>query len=335
MHPKSEILMITLSTNELLNVPSEIDKGELFQFYTSLTQKMLLLSETGVTTRTYQHWKTFDIVPQSDEENADTKREWVKLNFSDYLWVKTINTLRKFGYPFEHIKIAKDTLFDENVIHNFKAENVANPELFNSLLEFQLKDKLSKEMKDALKELISDKDIMTRLMDNILKQSNLWKGHIFMAIQNKNTEVGIAFFEDGTCFPFQWNILLDFPILEFKDAFEKIIRKPHIYISLTKYIIDFIADEEKIDYTIKLSLLNKQDEEILNKVRGNEYKKITINYDSNTGTKIIKTEKDKKIKKENVTDFIKEALFNPYSKTTFTTTKKGDLIVNVEQTKKI
>ena len=125
------------------------------------------------------------------------------------------------------------------------------------------------------------------------------------------------------------------PNVKSEDVLNETIRRPHLYISLTKYIIDFITTEEKEERGLAFALLNIEELTILKELRNKEYKNIIINYDKGTNTKIIKTEKEKKIKESEVKDFIKHVLFAPNSKITYTTTKKGDLVINTILTKKL
>ena len=70
-------------------------------------------------------------------------------------------------------------------------------------------------------------------------------------------------------------------------------------------------------------------------MKNKDYKNITLNYDKGTDTKIIKTEREKKIKESEIKDFIKNIVFAPNCKTTYTKTIKGDLIINTISTKKL
>lgn len=322
---------------QILSEFAKVDKNELFKFYKSLSQKLFLLTDTGITTRTYQHWKTFDLIPKTSEETIDDKkREWVRLTFNDYLWLKTVNTLRNFGYPFEDIKKVKDILFSGGLIDDAKSSLKEKPDFFKNLIEISIKERLPEEMKVALQTILSDEKLVSQLVGMLSMQMNLWNLLIFQAIQNKKNEYGLFLFENGVCIPFQGDIFYGSSILDFKkEDVQKFFRTPHLYISITNLIIEFIVDEEKKDYVFDLSLVNEQEHDLLRKFRSNEYKKITINYDKGQNSKIIKTEKEKKVKKENINDFIENILRNPYVKVNLTATKRGDLIVNVEKTKKL
>ena len=324
---------------QAINGMTEADSAELMKFFSSISEKDFTLKETNVSTRVFQHWKNRGLIPFTDvnPEESDKKREWVRLRFSEYLWIKTVDTLRNFGYPFESIKKAKDDLFKGNVFDMAGSIQQNNPEFSKSMVEFFVKDNHSKEIKEELTELFKSRENIKLLKKLFAKSNNLWDLLIFNAKESKGTEMGIVFLEDGTAIPLMWNMLLNFEGwgISNVEIFNAVIRIPHLYISLTNYILDFIADEERHEYLLKFSLLSNDEFDLLNKVRSKEYKNITINYDKGTETKVIKTEKEKKVSKENISDFLKNVLLDQHRTTTIKATRNGDLIINTEKTKKL
>lgn len=119
------------------------------------------------------------------------------------------------------------------------------------------------------------------------------------------------------------------------DVIRSTMRRPHIYISITKYIADFIVADEKTGGELSCVMLSASEQELLRQFRSNEYKTITINYDKGTNTKIIKTEKEKRVKEAEIANYIQNIIFAPHCKTTFTRTNNGDLIINSVKTKKL
>lgn len=324
---------------QAINGMTEADSAELMKFFSSISERDFTLKETNVSTRVFQHWKNRGLIPFTDvnPEESDKKREWVRLRFSEYLWIKTVDTLRNFGYPFESIKKAKEELFKGNVFDMAGSIQQNNPEFSKSMVEFFVKDNHSKEIKEELTELFKSRENIKLLKKLFAKSNNLWDLLIFNAKESKGTEMGIVFLEDGTAIPLMWNMLLNFEGwgISNVEIFNAVIRIPHLYISLTNYILDFIADEERHEYLLKFSLLSNDEFDLLNKVRGKEYKNITINYDKGTETKVIKTEKEKKVSKENISDFLKNVLLDQHRTTTIKATRNGDLIINTEKTKKL
>ena len=214
-----------------------------------------------------------------------------------------------------------------------------NADIVKHLIDFFAKDSLTDEMKNLMAEIVDNPIILKKMSSLFTSRKLRLELLIFDAIANKNMEVGIGFFEGGECLPFNWNMIVMFdkwhPNVKSEDVLNETIRRPHLYISLTKYIMDFITTEEKEERGLAFALLNNEELAVLRELRNKEYKNIIINYDKSTNTKIIKTEKEKKIKESEVKDFIKQVLFAPNCKITYTTTKKGDLIINTILTKKL
>ena len=324
---------------QTINSMTEADSAELLKFFSSISEKDFTLKDTNVSTRVFQHWKSQGLIPFSDVNpgERDKKREWVRLKFSEFLWIKTVDTLRNFGYPFECIKKAKENLFIGNVFDMANKIQQDDPKLSKSMVDFFVKENHSKKMKEEFSELFEKKENIELIKKIFIKTCTLWDLLIFNAKENKGNEWGILFLEDGTVIPVDWKMLLNFGGWEKTNVkiFNAIIRMPHLYISLTKYILEFIADEEWHEYLLKFSLLSNDEFDLLNKVRSKEYKKITINYDKGTETRVIKTEKEKKLSMVNLNEFLKSVLLDPFRTTTIKSTKNGDLIINTEKTKKL
>lgn len=330
----------TQLTENIIQQLSKVDFGDYFKQYTILTKKQFLARDLGLSARNYQQWKELGITPPTDKEDKpDGKREWVKLNFVEFVWMKMVVSLRNLGYPYADIKNARDFLFETVNLDPNLTITKDNPDIAKHLIEFFAKDKLSEDMKGVMEEIFNNPIFFKKMSALFTSKKQRIELFVFDAIANKHMEVGLGFFEGGECLPFNWNMIVMFdnwhPDVKKEDVLNETIRRPHIYISLSKYIMDFISAEEKEERGLDFALLNNEELAVLRELRNKEYKNITINYDKGTDTKIIKTEKEKKIKEAEVKDFIKHVLFAPNCKTTYTKTKKGDLIINTISTKKI
>ena len=253
--------------------------------------------------------------------------------------MKIVISLRDLGYPYADIEKAKGYLFESLNFDVGEKLSIENPDIVGNLIEHFTNGELSKELKEVEEDIIKNPDFLNKISSLFSKQRTRLEVIIFQAIAQKKDEIGLGFFKGGECEPFNWNLFVSFdkwhPNVKKVDVLNATIRKPHIYISITKYIMDFISEDEKQEHEISMVMLSTEELSILRELRSKEYKNIIINYDKGNDTKIIKTEKEKKIKESEVKDFIKQVLFAPNSKITYTTTKKGDLIINTIVTKKI
>ena len=319
---------------------SRMDFGDYFKQYSELSKKQFLISDLGLSARTFQQWKELEITPPSEKDNTkEGKREWVRFNFIEFLWMKMLISLRDLGYPYADIKKAKEFLFTTHDLGVSMNRVKNNSEIVNDLTDFYTKDNLPDDIKAVLIEAIKNPIIIDKISNLFSKKSYLFELLIFDAINNKNKEMGIGFFEKGDCLPFDWNLIVLFDKwghdINKEDVLNNSIRKPHIYISITKFIMDFITEDEKQERELILSMMTDEENNLLRELRSKDYKNIIINYDKGTDTKIIKTEKEKKIKESEIKDFIKNIVFAPNCKSTYTKTKKGDLIIDTISTKKL
>jgi hypothetical protein len=327
-------------TDNFLKEMKNIDFDESFKQKRILSKKEFVISDLGLSARNYQQWKDLRITPPVQKDNKkETKREWVRFNFVEYVWMKIVISLRDLGYPYADIEKAKGYLFESLNFDVGEKLSIENPDIVGNLIEHFTNGELSKELKEVAEDIIKNPDFLNKISSLFSKQRTRLEVIIFQAIAQKKDEIGLGFFKGGECEPFNWNLFVSFdkwhPNIKKVDVLNATIRKPHIYISITKYIMDFISEDEKQEHEISMVMLSTEELSILRELRSKEYKNIIINYDKGNDTKIIKTEKEKKIKESEVKDFIKQVLFAPNSKITYTTTKKGDLIINTIVTKKI
>lgn len=328
-----------LSAN-LLNQLTQADFGEYFKQYSILSQKKFLIRDLGLSARNYQQWKELDITPPEEKENnPNQKREWVKLDFTEFIWMRMVISLRNLGYPYPDIKKVRDYLFEKIELDPNKNIRQDNPDIAKHLIDFFAKDKLSNELKEVMEDVLKTSAFLKKMSALLTARKQLLDVLLFEAINNKGMEVGIGCFEGGECIPFNWNMIVMFdhwhPSIKKEDVLNDTIRRPHLYISLTRYIMDFVTEHEKDERELSFAMLSNEEITVLRELRNKDYKNIIINYDKGTGTKIIKTEKEKKIKESEVKNFIKDVLFAPNCKMTLTQTKKGDLIINTVYTKKL
>ena len=330
----------TKNSESFLKALSKMDFADYFPQYTALSKKQFLNRDLKISPRLHQQWKELGITPSVETATSKgVKREWVKLDFVEFLWMKIVISLRELGYPYEDIKKAKEFLFTPHDLGISMDRAKEDPELINGLLDHYTKNTQSDEMKTVLIEALKNPVIIDKISSLFSKQRPLLELIVFEAIDKKKSEIGIGFFEKGECLPFQWDLLVTFDKwgagINKDDVLNNTIRKPHIYISVTKFIIDFIAEDDKRGRELIFSILNEEEKILLRELKNKDYKNITLNYDKGTDTKIIKTEREKKIKESEIKDFIKNIVFAPNCKTTYTKTIKGDLIINTISTKKL
>jgi hypothetical protein len=317
-----------------------VDFTSYFEQHTKLSRKEFLIRDLRISARDYQQLKEQGVTPNNEDRNKDrNKREWVRFNFSEYLWMKMVISLRNLGYPYSYIKKAKNYLFESENLDYINQLPGDKDETLNQLLSFYIKDELPSEFKFVLKELMGSDAFLQKFKAIFSNKKTKLERIVFEAYTNKNTEIGIGFFDDGDCVSMNWNIILQMNNWAKNtmgyDLIEGTIRRPHVYISMSKLIMDFISEDEKIEREISHVLLSPAELKILRAIRSNEYKNIIVNYDKGTNTKILKTEKEKKVKESEIKNFMKDYLFAPFTTHQMKKTNSGDLIINIIKTTKL
>jgi hypothetical protein len=325
---------------QVMDTLSEINPGEMFQLYTKLSQKQFLARDLGLSARTYQQWKELNITPPAEQEKKDgQKREWVKLDFVEYIWMKMVISLRELGYPYADISTARDYLFEKVDLASNKLIPADNPDIARQFIDVYAGDQLSGPLKGVMEELIQLPEV-AKIIGNLFASSRKRLDLIlFEAINNKQMEIGIGFFEGGECIPFNWNLFVTVENWNNdhnkEDLLNDTIRRPHLYISITRLIMEFITEAEKEGRELAVALLNKDELAVLRELRNKEWKNITINFDKHKGSRIIKTEKETTIKDSEVKDFIKNFMFANDSEMHLKKTNNGELIINATRKKKL
>ena len=327
-------------TDQLLKQLTQADFGEYFKQYSELSKKQFLSRDLGLSARNYQQWKELHITPPAEKPvKRSKKREWVKLDFMEFIWMKMVISLRKLGYPYADINKVRNYLFEKIELDANKNIPADNPDIVKHMVDFFSKDKLPSEVKELMEDFVKNPTFLEKMSALFTTKKSRLEVLLFDAIAHKNMEVGIGFFEGGECTYFNWNMIVMFdhwhPSIKKEDVLNDTIRRPHLYISLTRYIMEFVAEHEKDERELSFAMLNKDEITVLRELRNKDYKNIIINYDKGTDSRIIKTEKEKKIKESEVKNFIKNVLFAPNCKMTLNQTKKGDLIINTIYTKKL
>src|SRR5437868_12390306 len=88
---------------------SEIDTYQKFvKLYSVLKEPRLYLKDTGISSRNISHWKNYDLLYTKKEADG-----WNTFNFFDYIWLKALEEMRKFGLPLNTIKGIKKTLVEK------------------------------------------------------------------------------------------------------------------------------------------------------------------------------------------------------------------------------
>ena len=140
-----------------------VDSSEANRLLQEIRERTFPLA-TQVNPRVFNLWKKVGLI---DIPYPVKGREWIKLNFIDYIWLKIIVGLRKFGCSLENIKAIKDVclrdystelarkmpelLSDESLLQSmFEKNNSLTAEGIKKMIGFLKSANFSEAMNEAL-----------------------------------------------------------------------------------------------------------------------------------------------------------------------------------------
>jgi len=277
--------------------------------YPKMVESFMPLSITGVSARTYLHWKTEGLIPDShsNENSNEKQREWVRLNLFDFVWIKIIQVMRDFGVSIKTIKETKEFLFTDmvSVMISEKDEYLKflkdDSDTSNEDIE-----SFDKEI-DLLKTLIGDNpkeyDPFTTVIGSMVTSIFLLNDRGSIIINKNKSEFEVGYFTYKTMNDFKEHI---FPLLD----------RPHIQIPIRKLIEDFFDDPKSEKFIESFELLNLKERKVIKAIRQKDFKEIVIKRNSKNESIIIEIERDGELLDQKARDVKRVLGLNDYSEVT-------------------
>ena len=248
-----------------------------------LRARVIPLKDTGTNSRVFHLWKKLGLV------NVPVDREHIKLSFTDFIWLKIIQDLRKFGCTLEDIQKAKK-LCEGGEIAKIEKQISEEEALIKGLTDYISARSLSKEQQ---KELHFHKmfQLMEKLkVESIAKPLNNLETFILYMITSKSNPYLLFVINENVIETDEENInqgkkgaAMLRPFIYDEDKGDKktlalINQLPHIKIPLRHYVKDFIADENNAKYIEQIEWLTKDELTLLKHVREDKATEITIKF---------------------------------------------------------
>ena len=268
-------------------------KGELLdvpELYHQLRNRCFLKTQLDVVYTDFTNWERYNLLFIDHDVE---KGMWKKLNYIEYTWMKIVEQLRKFGFPYNEIKLIK------NKITNY----IPTDKLIKSVLE--KKEELDEHIPKASNLIEKHKSELSEILE--IKITCLeWL--IYNAISyNQNTT--LQFFNDGEGgFSFLSKAIYDESVKTDQiDLITETTKKTYLNVSLNSILSKFLDSDNNLDQTKTMMLSN--DEYALLKIIRNRSKSvigINIKIKENKFER-IDIESTKKVEVEaRLMDFIKK-----------------------------
>ena len=265
----------------LLSLNSAMSNGKLLEGVFSV-------KDTGIDSKIFHSWKIAGLLSTVE------KGKWAQLSFIDYLWLRSLECMRKFGCSLKTMLALHEELFikayQENLSKKTLEANVA------------YLTKLSKQRPLTIEETNFLEEYRNTLADKILISTTNYGVNYFYQLVLKcfihNNEVGLVIFEDGSFKTYELTPSIN------KDSQAIDLSMPHLLIPISYFIKQFIVAEEKERFLNTTGLLNDQEYEVVKQLRNKNIKKITITFNDAThkiekiepeSTGIIKGEEARRI----------------------------------------
>jgi hypothetical protein len=253
-----------------------------------LTSTRFKISDLGVSKEDLLLWKRHGILQQYFEIDDTTR-----FNFIDYVKIQLIDQMRSLGLSLDIISAVYAKV---SSVINFKQE----------LIELQKNPPADIDRETFHKEILS---IDPDSLDDTASISILQYTVIYILVQKEH--VSLIVFCNGDC-EFPW---YDGHVHTYSHPeIERVLYEPHVKISLTAIIRNFLSDEnEKFEFPLQYQL-NTPLQLLFEKIQSGKYDEILITF-KNRSIELLKLTQQISPKKKN-TEVLKESDFMDISAST-------------------
>jgi len=240
-----------------------------------LLEKVFRIKDTGIDSKIFHTWKMAGMLDTL--ENG----KWANMSFIEYLWLCTLESMRKFGCSHKLMKKIHYELFtkayEDGLGKKTLKENIA------------ILKKVSKQRPlfvDELHYLTESERLLNdeKLIESLKKEITYFY-QLVLKCFNNNNEVGIIIYEDQSFTTYQ----LTNNVSESDKVLDLAI--PHIKIPLTSFIKKFLDDEQKTKFLQSTGLITDQEMQVLTALRQQNLSSITIQFDAEKNIKKIESSK--------------------------------------------
>ena len=254
------------------------------KFIDRIKERTFLKTELDVIYTDFTNWERGNLL---FIEEKIKKGKWKHLNFREYVWIKIVEQLRKYGFTYEEIKNYKDEFLEfvpakrliEGALANKQGLDEINTDIYPALLE----NKNNSEFLDTL-----DKSIT--YLDFIIAGSITYNQH-----------TSIHFFKGkrGDYTINSKKIIEEYDNSGILEELTKQNAQTHLSVSISSILSQFITEDKQLFLKESPNFLNEKEYKLLKVIRNkpNDLKKISIRFKEQE-MELIEIESLKKIELE-------------------------------------
>ncbi|MBC7721209.1 MAG: hypothetical protein H7068_04245 [Pedobacter sp.] len=246
---------------------------KLFMFNNDIPLSVITNKNNESLDKAIKYWRRHELLPFFPEG-----KHFAYINLTKLTWLRILETLRGFNYTVENTKKVCDYFFKDAYFDDLPRKNlVDNREI---LIAKKTAKPLNEEeafLLDKIDEVLADEKLLYLMKFDINYLSNL-----ISIVLDSNEEAGLLIFLDGSVVEFAQGKYFN------HHTTNKDISEPHIYLSLTYFLKEFISNSE-IEKFIMPSILNDNEKMVLKELRSENVQEINIKKSSNDHIRIETT----------------------------------------------
>ena len=239
-----------------------------------LSEPVFRVKDINIDSKIYHTWRMAGLVDTIEDG------KWAKFSFVEYLWLRTLESMRRLGCSVKLMKTIHTELFIRAYKDNLGQKTLQkNVGFLASLSKTRPLTKSEEDILTESKRLLKDKIYMS-VPDRAIN----YFYQLVISCFSSNNEVGIIIYENQTFSTYEKScIQTNEPSLD--------LTFPHIMIPISSYIKEFIADEEKEKFLVSTGILTTEELKVINLMRSRNIHKINISLnEKNAPIKIECTE---------------------------------------------
>jgi DNA-binding transcriptional MerR regulator len=269
--------------NELDYVLTHRESLDILKLSEEIKVRRFTIKDVGVAYRSISHWDSQELLIGKYSEG-----KWRKFDLVEFVWLKMIIKLREFNVSIEKIKWIK-----KNLIQNVSVSEVLG---FEEVVDVIMK-LTSENNREELIKLLNDKKVIDQLSTQSL---NLFETIILELVTFQNSYSILI--SSTEIFPIKHSALESLSALK---EFNDLLRGSFIAISVSEILRDYMIDDIGIKKKNSLKLLTEQEETVLQVLRQEDLKSVTIKYGEDKMIDLLETVTVIKLdKRARLVDFI-------------------------------
>jgi len=262
-----------------------------------MLERVFHLRDTAISSRQFNQWKNAGLIDLPITPNG---REWIKLNFVDFVWLKLLHDLRGFGCSVNDILRVRKICFLrplQDTLH-FLPEKVLEKMMPQAIEQMpgwtdEQKQQAKKELQEMLTSLeYKNKTLQTPSLLELTIMNMVMTGEnasLFLYIDYKNeffpkyiegqTKIARKKWQrqESRLIPFFYSTM--FEKVELPEGQVVDYRNlPHMELPLRTYLQQFITEPRNHKFLDKTGLLSKEEIILIEEVRKKRASEITVHF---------------------------------------------------------